>query len=76
MSEGGVRMGSAIEFYDVKERKKVSVESKDITKTKYERKLTDGSVQVRYAFRAKIGSRRLTKFCSKGDWDKLSVPVE
>ncbi len=66
----------AVEFYDVKERKKVAVEESKIKKTKYQRKLKDGSVQVRYAFRAKIGSRQLTKFCSKADWDKSKAPVE
>jgi hypothetical protein len=66
----------AVEFYDVKERKKVSVDESKIKKTKYQRKLKDGSVQVRYAFRAKIGSRQLTKFCSKADWDKSKAPVE
>ncbi len=66
----------AVEFYDVKERKKVAGEESKIKKTKYQRKLKDGSVQVRYAFRAKIGSRQLTKFCSKADWDKSKAPVE
>lgn len=66
----------AIEFYDVKDRKKVKVEEKSITKTKYERKLKDGSTQIRYALRAKHNGRNLTKFCSKADWDKLSAPVE
>lgn len=66
----------AIEFYDVKDRKKVKVEEKDITKTKYERKLKDGSVQIRYAFRGKHSGRQLTKFCSKQDWDKVKAPVE
>ncbi len=66
----------AIEFYDVKERKKIKVEEKDIKKTTYTRKLKDGTTQVRYALRAKVGARQLTKFCSKADWDKLKVPVE
>ncbi len=67
---------TAIEFYDVKERKKVAVEDKDITKTSYPRTLEDGSVQVRYAFRANYKGRQLTKFCSKADWDKSTAPVE
>lgn len=66
----------AIEFYDVKERKKVSVDEKDITKTKYERKLANNTQQTRYAFRAKVKGRQLTKFCSKADWDKVNAPVE
>ncbi len=66
----------AIEFYDVKERKKVKVEEKDIKKTTYERKLKDGSVQIRYALRAKVDGRQLTKFSSKAEWDKIKAPVE
>ena len=66
----------AIEFYDVKERKKVNIEETDITKTKYERKLKDGSEQTRYAFRAKYKDRQLTKFCSKADWDKIKQIID
>ena len=61
-------------FYDVKNRKKVEVEDKDIEKTKYDRKLKDGSVQIRYALRANYDGRKLTKFCSKTDYDALNVP--
>ena len=56
----------AIEFYDVKEREKVKIDESNIKKTKYERKLKDGSTQIRYAFRAQTSDgRSLTKFCSK-----------
>lgn len=66
----------AITFYDVKEREKVQIDEKNIIKTKYERKLKDGSTQIRYAFRAKTkDGRNLTKFCSKADWDKVNAPV-
>ncbi len=62
----------AIEFYNVKKRKKVKLDEGSIKKVKYERKLKDGSVQVRYAFKAKDNDgTSLTKFCSKADWDKL-----
>ena len=64
-----------IEFYDVKTRKKVKV-TNGSKKTKYERQLKDGNTQVRYALRAETDGRKLTKFCSKVDWDKLNVPVE
>ena len=50
-------------FYDVKNRKKVDIEDGNIEKTKYERTLKDGSVQVRYALRANYEGRKLTKFC-------------
>lgn len=65
----------AIEFYNVKKRKKVMIDS--VRKTKYERTLKDGSIQIRYAFRATDDDgTNLTKFCSKVDWDAVSAPVE
>ena len=67
---------ASIEFYDVKERKKIKVEDKDITKIQYVRTLKDGSKQTRYAFRAKTNGRSLTKFCSRADWEASSSPVE
>lgn len=66
----------AIEFYDVKNRKKVAVDEKDVKKTTYERTTKDGSKQVRYALRAKVGGVSLTKFISKDGWDALSAPQE
>ena len=67
----------AIEFYNVKKRKKVSVNESSIKKAKYERKLKDGSTQTRYAFRAvDDDGTNLTKFCSQKDWEAISAPVE
>jgi hypothetical protein len=67
----------AVEFYNVKKKKKVSIDESSIKKTKYERKLKDGSMQVRYAFRAQDDDgTNLTKFCSKADWDRVDAPVE
>lgn len=66
----------AIEFYDVKNRKKVSVDEKDVRKTKYERTTKDGSKQVRFALRSKLNGVSLTKFVSKDTWDSLSAPEE
>ena len=63
-------------FYDVKERKKIEVDEKNITKTKFERKLKDGGIQTRYAFIGKIGDRKLMKFCSKADWDASKAKEE
>lgn len=63
----------AIDFYDVKLRKKVSIEESNVRKTTFQTK----NGQVRYGLRAKTeDGRNLTKFVSKGDWDKLNVPVE
>tara|TARA_A100001011_G_C13970731_1_gene699157 strand:- start:412 stop:606 length:195 start_codon:yes stop_codon:yes gene_type:complete len=62
----------AIEFYNVKKRKKVSIDESKIEKVEYNRKLKDGSTQVRYAFKAvDDDGTNLTKFCSKADYDKL-----
>jgi hypothetical protein len=65
-----------ITFYDVKERKKITLPQEEIKKTTYSRTLKDGRIQIRYAFRAQINDRSFTKFCSKTDWDDLKVPIE
>jgi len=65
----------AIEFYNVKKRKKVSINESDINKIEYKRETTKG-VQVRYAFRAQDDDgTNLTKFVSKVDYDKVDAPV-
>lgn len=63
-----------IEFYDVKNRQKVSVPVSSCKKTKYERETKDGKMQVRYAVKAEHNGSRLTKFVSKDMWDQLSIP--
>jgi hypothetical protein len=63
----------AIEFYDVKLRKKVSINEGNVRKVTFETK----NGQTRYGLRAKTDDgRNLTKFVSKSDWDSLNVPVE
>ena len=67
----------AIEFYNVKKRKKVSIDEGSVKKKEYQRTLKDGSTQTRYAFRAQDDDgTNLTKFCSKVDYDAISAPVE
>ncbi len=62
----------AIEFYDVKIRQKVSVDSKNVKKVTF----TTKNGQTRYGLRAKTtDGRNLTKFISKSEWDKLNLPV-
>ncbi len=64
---------ASIEFYDVKIKAKVQIDEKDVRKTKFNTK----NGQVRYGLRAKTSDgRNLTKFVSKPDWDKMSVPEE
>jgi hypothetical protein len=63
----------AVEFYDVKTRKKVKIEDSNVMKTTFNTK----NGQVRYGLRGKTSDgRMLTKFVSKGDWDKLTYQVE
>ena len=65
----------AIEFYNVKKRKKVSIDDSEIKKVEYKRETTKG-VQVRYAFRAQDDDgTNLTKFVSKADYDNVDAPV-
>ncbi len=61
----------AIEFYNVKKRKKVQIDESNIEKVEYKRDTTKGT-QIRYALKAKDDDgTNLTKFCSKADYDKL-----
>jgi hypothetical protein len=65
----------AIEFYNVKKRKKVSIDETNITKVEYKRETAKG-IQVRYAFRAQDDDgTNLTKFVSKADYDRVDAPV-
>jgi hypothetical protein len=66
----------AIEFYDVKQRQKVSIPESEVRKTKYEREGKGGKVNVRYAFRAENQGTKLTKFVSRDDWEALDAPIE
>lgn len=62
----------AIEFYDVKIRKKVKVDEKEVKKVTFKTK----TGQTRYGLRAKTSDgRNLTKFVSKSEWEKLNLPV-
>ncbi len=63
----------AITFYDVKLRKKVSIDQSQVKKVTFKTK----NGQLRYALRAKTDDgRNLTKFVSKSDWEALDVPEE
>lgn len=60
-----------IQFYDVKNRKKVSVPASAVKKVKYERTTKNGKHQVRYAVKAELNGVKLTKFVSQDMWNKL-----
>lgn len=61
-----------IEFYDVKNRKKVSVPASQVEKVTYERETKSGEKQIRYAVKAEKDGVKLTKFVSKETWDSIS----
>ena len=61
----------SIEFYSVKKKAKVQIDPKNISKVEYKKKTSKGE-QVRYAFKAvDDDGTKLTKFCSKADYDKF-----
>jgi hypothetical protein len=62
---------SVIQFYDVKNRTKVDVDSSEVEKVTYERESKDGKKQIRYAVKAEKNGVKLTKFVSKETWDGL-----
>ena len=63
----------AIQFYNVKKRKKVEIDESKVEKVTYDRELKDGSTQTRYAFKAQDDDgTNLTKFCSKADFEKMA----
>lgn len=62
----------AIEFYNLRKKEKVKIDESNIKKAKYERNGT-----TRYAFRAvDDDGTKLTKFCSKSDYDGVNAPEE
>ena len=67
----------AVEFYDVKEGKKVSIDESNITRKVYTRTTKAGKEQQRYALRGKTSDgRNLTRFVSKADFDASSAAIE
>lgn len=61
-----------IEFYDVKNKQKVSVPVSQVQKVTYERQTKSGDTQVRYALKAELNGVKLTKFVSKDTWDQIA----
>ena len=62
-----------IEFYNVRKKKKVSINEADVKKQAYEKTTKTGRTSIRYAFKAVDNDgTKLTKFCSKADYDKLA----
>ena len=61
-----------IQFYDVKNRKKVSVKASEVEKVTFERTTKNGSTQIRYAVKAVKDGVKLMKFVSKDMYDSLA----
>ena len=62
----------AIEFYDLKLKKKVQVDESRVRKVTF-----DTKSGTRYGLKATTeDGRKLTKFVGKSTWDELNVPVE
>ncbi|MCM8531529.1 MAG: hypothetical protein NE330_10245 [Lentisphaeraceae bacterium] len=60
-----------VEFYSVKKKAKVKIGSGKIEKVEYKKQTSKGE-SIRYAFKAvDDDGSKLTKFCSKADYDKL-----
>ncbi|MFA9288907.1 MAG: hypothetical protein ACEQSA_03445 [Weeksellaceae bacterium] len=62
----------SVEFYDVKNKQKVSVPAGQVQKVTYERQTKAGGTQIRYALKAEFNGSKLTKFVSKDMWDKMA----
>lgn len=63
----------AIEFYDIKLKKKVNLEDKNVKRVTF----TTKNNQVRYGLRGTTeDNRKLTKFVSKAEWEKLNLEEE
>jgi len=60
----------AIEFYDVKLKKKVAIDESKVVKVTF-----DTKSGIRYGLRATTDDgRKLTTFTSKAKWDALDIP--
>mgnify|MGYP001394395424 FL=1 len=61
-----------IEFYNVKKKQKVLIESSEVSKHSYEKTSKAGKLTIRYALKAvDEDGTKLTKFCSKADYDSI-----
>tara|TARA_B110000305_G_scaffold211789_1_gene246418 strand:+ start:978 stop:1181 length:204 start_codon:yes stop_codon:yes gene_type:complete len=61
-----------IEFYNVKKKKRVSVNRSLVAKRAYEKVSKAGNLVIRYSFRSvDEDGTKLSRFCSKRDYDNL-----
>jgi hypothetical protein len=64
-----------MKFYNLKTRSHVEVPDSEITKTKLEKKTSNG-VQVRYAMKAVVKGDKLFKFVSEKDFKESKAKEE
>jgi len=61
-----------IEFYNVKKKAKVQIDDSQVKKHSFETTTKTGKKSTRYALKAvDADGTKLTKFCSKADYDKI-----
>jgi len=61
-----------IEFYNVRKKEKVQIDESKVTKKSMEKTTKTGKISVRYSLKAvDDDGTKLTKFCSKADFDKI-----
>jgi hypothetical protein len=61
-----------VEFYNVKKKTKVQIAAELVKKKTYQMVTKGGKTSKRYALKAvDEDGTKLTKFCSKADYDKL-----
>ena len=63
-----------IEFYNVKKKQKVQVDSSKVEKVKITKLSKDGKVRIRYAFKSlDEDGTKLTRFCSEAEFNNFSA---
>ena len=60
-----------IEFYNVKKKEKVQIPESEVTKHAMERTTKTGKTSFRYCLKAVDDGTKLTKFCSKADYNSI-----
>jgi hypothetical protein len=64
------------EFYDVKNKRKITLPRDSISKIRYKRREKNGKERISYALRGEHDSRNFTKFVSKEVWEGLDFPSQ
>jgi hypothetical protein len=65
----------AVVFYNVRKRKRVSIDESELSKCTYPRETSKG-LQLRYAFKAHDNDgMSLTKFVTKEHYDSVDAPI-